>query len=242
MDTIRVEKLRLCYEAGQPILDNISFSVEAGETVVIAGLSGCGKSSLCHALCGVVPQLIDAQVEGIIELCGSSIAGKSVAELALTIALVFQDSDNQFICTTVEDELAFGLENRCIEPDTIATAIKRMLAYTNLEQYRYYDPGKLSGGEKKRAAVAAVNMCEPAIVIFDEPLSGLDELGRGLVGEILHALQARGTTVLIVEHDLTAITAQMADRWLVLDQGSIAAYDTPARLRGKPLLHDLELL
>ncbi|HHX14352.1 MAG TPA: ABC transporter ATP-binding protein [Clostridiales bacterium] len=242
MEAVRVENLHLSYVPGQPVLDGVNFEVECGETVVIAGLSGCGKSSLCHVLCGIIPQLIEGDVSGQMELDGENIAGKSVAELALIVALVMQDSDNQLFCTTLEDELAFGLENRCVEPEEISHSIDMMLERTKLSRYRYSDPGQLSGGEKKRAALAAATMGEPSIVILDEPLSGLDEAGRQLVGEMLRELHEQQVTVLIVEHDLTAVTARLADRWLILDQGRVVAHDTPDKLRHNQILYELELL
>ena len=242
MNAVEVCGLSLSYGPADKVLDSISFSVKKGETLVVAGLSGCGKSSLCQALCGIIPQLIPAHISGKIKLMGENIANKSVAQLALIVALLFQDSDNQLLCTTVEDELAFGLENRGLPPESIAASIDRTLDRLSLTSYRRTDPGKLSGGEKKRTALGSVTATYQPIVIMDEPLSGLDQAGRDQVEELLRELQRAGTTILIVEHDLTAITAQLADRWLVLDGGNVVAWASPEHLRKEPLLRELELL
>ena len=241
MHAIAATGLSFSYPNGRTILNNLNFTIEAGETVILAGLSGCGKTTLCNLLCGICPQLIPGSVKGQIELLEKPISGRSVAQLAKQIGLVFQDSDNQLFCTTVEDELAFGLENQCMPPTEIANAIEEMLQHFHINDLRLADPGKLSGGQKKLVALAAVAILNPAIIILDEPLSGLDECGQNMVAAIIKERREAGQTMLIVEHDLQAITATLADRWLILANGELAAFDKPQALKNSRLLSDLEL-
>ncbi len=242
MDAVTVHDLHFAYPENTEVLDGVDFTIKEGETVVLAGLSGSGKTTLTNIICGVIPQLIRGTISGQVQLFGEDVIGKTPAELTGKVALVFQDSDEQLICTTVEDELAFGPENLCIAPAEITTMIDTALQRYHLSEFRHRDPAHLSGGQKKMVALASVSMLNPQLIIFDEPLSGLDEDGRTLVAELLMELKAAGQTVIIVEHDLTAVTAGIADRWLVLADGHIAAFDEPRQLLTSKLLYDLELM
>lgn len=232
---IAVENLRFAYQPGQPVLDGLSFCVRPGETVAIAGLSGAGKSTLCHILCGLIPHSIPGELSGSLRLFGEDCLGKRPAEFATRVALLFQDSDNQLFCTTVEDELAFGPENLCSPPAEIVAAMERTLDRFRLQPLRRRDPGQLSGGQKKLVALAAVLMLAPRVIILDEPMSGLDADGREEVRGLIAGLKRDGVTVLVVEHDLTLITG--LDRWLLLADGRIRADAAPQEMlrEGSPL-------
>lgn len=236
-----VRGLRFAYPGAPLLLEDIDFTIRAGETVALLGLSGCGKTTLAQIICGVIPSLIPGTLSGDVSLFGVPLAGKSPAALAGLAALVFQDSDEQTICTTVEDELAFGLENIGMAAADIRARVEATLARYRFTELRLRDPAQLSGGEKKRLAVAAVSMLSPRLIALDEPLSGLDEAGRAQVADLLREMKAAGQTVIVVEHDLDAATASLADRWLVLAGGRIAAFDTPAALLRSRILYDLEL-
>ena len=242
MDAVTVHDLHFAYPGNVQVLDGIDFTIKEGETVVLAGLSGSGKTTLTNIICGVIPQLIRGTISGQVQLFGEDVIVKTPAELTGKVALVFQDSDEQLICTTVEDELAFGPENLCVDPAEIAAMIDTALERYHLSDFRHSDPARLSGGQKKMVALASVSMLNPRLIIFDEPLSGLDDNGRTLVAELLMELKTTGQTVIIVEHDLTAVTAGIADRWLVLADGHIAAFDKPQQLLASRLLYDLELM
>lgn len=231
---LAVENLRFAYQPGQAVLDGLSFSLAAGETALIAGLSGSGKSTLCHILCGLIPHSIPGELSGSLRLFGEDCLGKRPAEFAIRIALLFQDSDNQLFCTTLEDELAFGPENLCRAPQEIIPALERMLDRFQLQPLRLRDPARLSGGQKKLAALAAVLMLEPRIVILDEPMSSLDEEGRAGVMAMIEGLKQAGVAVLVVEHDLLPLAH--LDRWLLLDAGRLRADAAPAELLADPRL------
>lgn len=239
MVSVQAEKISFSY-GKRPILRNVSFAAEQGEILVIAGLSGCGKTTLCHILCGIIPNVIKGTLSGRVSICGEDITRAPLAQIAARVGLVFQDSDNQLLCTTVEDELAFGLENLCRAPEEIRDRVDETLRAFGLEAQRLTDPGALSGGFKRLVAMAAVSIMEPQVLVLDEPMNALDEAGRALVRATVEAQRRAGKTILIVEHDLKLV--EYADRWLILRDGGVAALDTPARLLGdKNRLRALEL-
>lgn len=224
---LRVDKLSLAYGKRQ-ILRELSFSVAEGELLVITGPSGCGKTSLCHILSGIIPNAIKGQLTGEVALAGQALAGLPLARVATMAGLVFQDAGQQLICTTVEDELAFGLENLCLPAAQIRARVEQTLHDFGMEEWRLRNPARLSGGQQRLLAVAAVLILAPPVLILDEPYSGLDEAGRQLLQQAIAAQRAAGRTIIMVEHDLHL--AQEADRWLILQQGRIALLDTPAAL------------
>ena len=241
MNAVELKGLTFSYPGKPPVLRELELSVRQGEIMTIAGLSGCGKTTLAHIICGIIPHLIKGDLQGSVSLFGQDTRSLPVAKLAETAALVFQDSDEQMICTTVEDELAFGPENLALAPAEIGERVHTEAAVCGLSGLLLRDPGTLSGGQKKLVALASVLTLTPRLIIFDEPLSGLDEKGRMLVAAQLRKLRSAGKTVLVIEHDLDAADAAIADRWLILAEGMIAACDTPQRLRESRLLYELEL-
>lgn len=234
MDAVTVEALHFSYEGGAELLRGISFSIEAGETVVIAGASGCGKTTLCRVLCGIIPNAVGGELSGEIRLFGESCIGTELSQMATRVGYLFQQSDDQIICSTVEDELAFGPENLCLPPDEIARRVDEMLHYFGLRELRLMNPERLSGGQKKLVALAAVLILEPEVIILDEPMAGLDTRSRVLVKDAIERLGDEGKTVVVVEHDLSL--ADYADRWLLLDKGSVAAEGKPLEFAGQAAL------
>ncbi len=228
---VRVSKLGFAYPGGKSILRDISFDVKKGSIFVIAGHSGCGKSTLCNIISGIIPNTIKGSVSGNVEVLGQNMRGRSLAENSKRVGFVFQNVDLQFVCTTVEDELAFGLENLCVEPSEIKIRVDEMLDKWKLEQFRLRNPGSLSGGQKRIVAIASVLILNPEVLILDEPMSHLDEPGREIVRNAAKRLRSEGKTVIMVEHDLSL--AEYADYWLLIDNGSVAAKGTPADIKNK---------
>ena len=238
MPAVSVRDLTFSYEGGPRVLDGLTFSIEPGEIFVIAGLSGCGKTTLCHILNGIIPHSVKGDLGGSVEVLGSPVG--SLAETARRVGLVFQSSDEQILSTTVEDELAFGPENLCMEPVEIRRRVDAMAARLGLSHVLEKNPALLSGGQKKLLCIGSVLILEPEILILDEPLCNLDADGRALVRDTILSLRGEGRTVIMVEHDLAL--ADFADRWMLLQGGRIAGLGSPASLlEDKTLLRSLEM-
>ena len=228
MDAIAAEGLGFTYPDGRRVLDALTFYVREGETAALCGLSGSGKTTLLRILCGIIPQALPGVVEGEARLFGQSVAGRSIAELSDVVGYAFQDADDQLVCTTVEDELAFGLENRCVAPEKIRLLVEEALYKWGLESIRLEDPGRLSGGQKRLVALASLLITGPRLLLLDEPMSHLDAEGRRLMERAFRTLREDGCTLLIVEHDLSGL--KDADRWLLLADGRVAADGAPAEI------------
>jgi len=212
MRAVEVKNLSVAYE-GRSIITDFTFSVEAGETVLLKGSSGCGKSTFLHAVCGLIPGSIQAEISGEVLIYGKNILGLSVAERAREIGIVMQNPETQLFCGNVEDEIAFGLENLCVPKDEMGRRIDKMLGFTGLEQYRYISPQELSGGQKQLVVLASVLALDPKILLFDEALSQLDSNGREALIAQFQALGREGRTLLFVEHDgqLESISSRVVD-------------------------------
>ena len=240
MNVIEVENLTFAYRGEKKVLRDVCFSVAAGELFVIAGLSGCGKSTLCRILSGVIPNAIKGELSGKITVMGIDPRDAGLPQMALKVGMVFQDADSQIICTTVEDELAFGLENFCLPQQEIRKRVNGLLEEFGCEELRNANPAHLSGGQKKLLTIAAALAPEPPILILDEPMSGLDEEGVKLVRSLIIEQRRRGRTVIMVEHDLEL--AGFADRWLLLHEGAAVVCGAPSDiLRDEDLLIELGL-
>ena len=221
MKAVSVEHLSFAYPGGRKIVDDVSFSLDQGESLVLAGLSGCGKSTLCRCLCGLIPKSIGGEFSGAVSILGQDLAGLTLARAAELVGLVFQNPDDQLICETVEDELAFGPENLCLPPAEIQRRVDETMERIGIAAWAGKDPSALSGGQKKLVNVASVLIMEPQVVIFDEPMTGLDGESRLLVRRTIDRLLAEGRTVVAVEHDLSL--AGYAQRMLYLREGRLYA-------------------
>jgi len=241
MNAVEVKNLTFSYKDGKLIVRDMSFSVASGEVFVIAGPSGSGKTTLCHIFCGIIPHAIKGALSGKVTLMDIDPAEVGIPQTAQRAGLVFQDSDSQIVCSAVEDELAFALENLCAPPDEIRRRVDELAAEFGFEHLLLINPAKLSGGQKKLLAIASILAPDPPVLILDEPMSGLDSEGRDLVRAAIERQRDNGRTVIVVEHDLSLVA--FADRWLLLSGGSVAACGTPAEImRDKKTLSDLGLV
>jgi energy-coupling factor transport system ATP-binding protein len=183
------------------LLSNFSLIVEPGECLTIMGESGCGKSTLLHCVCGLIPRSIPAEIKGVIRLFGRPVGEYPRHELVQNIGIVFQNPETQLFCDTVEDELAFGMENICLSREEMGTRIEESLSLTGLEKYRLTSPKNLSGGQKQLVVLAAVLALRPAILLLDEVFSQLDETGRSRLMAHIAALRDSGRTIVLVDHN-----------------------------------------
>lgn len=226
MDTaILVEGVYFAYpplsaDAPAPwVLNGLDLHVRSGEWLAVMGASDAGKTTLCLLLAGLVPHLIGGTLEGRILLAGRDTRLHPPPALADTVGLLFQEPEAQLFNPTVETEVAWGLENLGLAVGEIRSRVGEMLRLFHLEHARHRAPGELSGGEKKRLALASVLAMRPSLLILDEPMGGLDPAGRVGVLAALSALRARGpgqsTTIVMTESDPEAVAA-FADRLVVL--------------------------
>lgn len=238
---IRVSGLRYSYPPSLPggrwqvALDDLSFELAGGACLAVTGANSSGKSTLCLALAGLAPRLTGGQLEGQITIAGRDVQAEPPGALAGVIGLVLQDPTGQLFNTTVEEEVAWGLENLGIPPAEMHARIDRALAAVGLADIRRDQPPlTLSGGEQKRLALAAALALQPQVLILDEPAGGLAPAARSEMVAVLRDLRAReGLTVFFAENDPDVIAA-LADEVLVLDAGRMVGRGTPASLYASP--------
>ncbi|MCK4260373.1 MAG: ABC transporter ATP-binding protein [Halanaerobiales bacterium] len=205
------------------ILDDISLKINKGEVVAIVGLSGSGKSTLCYCLSGIIPNAQQGEMTGEVLIEGTSTTKMTIPTIATRVGIVFQNPDTQLFFPTVEDELAFGPENLCIESEEIGKRISESLKLVGMEAFRYKSPHHLSGGQKQLIALASALTLKPEILIFDEAMSQIDKTGKKLIKDVILDLKKAGKSVIMVEHDLNNL--DIADRILVLQQGRIRDFE-----------------
>lgn len=220
---LKIDNLNYSYDQEDMILavNDVSFKVEAGHYVSIIGHNGSGKSTLAKLLIG----LIGAQ-SGVIQIDDLVLNEETVYEFREKIAIVFQNPDNQFIGSTVRDDIAFGLENRCVDPKQMDGIIENYAERVGMSDYLNHEPTKLSGGQKQRVAIAGALAMHPEVLILDEATSMLDPRGRQEVNDLVRELhQKHKMTILSITHDIEEVA--MSDSVLVMHQGRIAMYGTP---------------
>lgn len=233
---ILVERLYFAYPPLSPdmpaprVMDGYNLRVRPGEWLAVMGASDAGKTTLCLLLAGLAPHLTGGKMEGRIVISGQDTLDHPPPALAGTVGLLFQEPEAQLFNSTVEAEVAWGLENLGLPLGEIQARVDEMLALLRLDPIRHRAPDRLSGGEKKRLALASVLAMRPALLILDEPMGGLDPVGRQ---EVLDALQNlhrdRSATIVMTESDPEAVAA-FADRLAVLHEGRIALEGTPRDL------------
>jgi len=229
-ELLSIEQVTFTYTgATKPALNGISLRVRQGESVALMGRTGVGKSTLCYALNGLVPQLIPGRWSGQVTVNGHDTTSRPVWQQAGTVGLVFQDFEAQLLSTNVTMELAFPLEHlpRPLSPAAMASRIERALERVGLSGLDRRDPLSLSGGQRQRLVIASTLIREPALVVLDEPMTDLDPEGRRTLASLLASMRAGGTALIVAEHDPEDAVA--ADRVCVLDHGAVV-WDGPPRL------------
>jgi energy-coupling factor transport system ATP-binding protein len=222
-EKLRIEHLSFQYpHAKEAALKDISFSVYQGEWVSIIGQNGSGKSTLAKILNGLL-----LPNEGVILVNGEIILSEeTIWDVREHIGMVFQNPDNQFVGTTVQDDVVFGMENRGVPRNEMIERLQYALSLVGMEEFAEQEPHTLSGGQKQRVAIASVLALRPSILILDEATSMLDPMGRKEVMETVQQLvQANHMTVISITHDLEE--AAQSDRIVVLDRGNIVKEGTP---------------
>lgn len=205
-------------------LDRVDLEVQPGECVAVLGANGSGKSTLVRLCNGLLtPSAGRVTVDGMDTRSAHQ-------ELRARVGVVIQNPDDQIVATTVEEDVAFGPENLGLNQDELRHRVDRALGAVGLEGFEHREPHLLSGGQKQRVAIAGVLAMGSRYLVFDEPTSMLDPVGRDEALRVIRDLPARGHGVLLVTHDLSE--AVSADRVIVLERGAVAFSGTPAELLG----------
>lgn len=234
---IEVRNLKYKYdsESENYTLNDVSFQVKKGEWLSIVGHNGSGKSTTVRLIDG----LLEAE-SGDIIISGDKLTAENVWEKRRQIGMVFQNPDNQFVGATVEDDVAFGLENQGLDYDLMVERVQQALEFVSMQDFKEREPARLSGGQKQRVAVAGVLALRPDIIILDEATSMLDPEGRlDLIQTVKKIKDSNQLTVISITHDLDEIA--LSDRVLVMKEGQVESTATPRELFSREDLEELGL-
>lgn len=209
------------------VISNISFQINRGEWVSLVGHNGSGKSTIAKLMNGLL-----LPNEGSIIVNGLTVNEQTIWDVRREVGMVFQNPENQFVGTTVVDDVAFGLENLGVEREEMKKRIKESLEIVGMSQYELHEPHRLSGGQKQRIAIASVLAILPNVIIFDEASTMLDPIGKKELIETIQKLrQDRDLTIISITHDLNEVA--YTDRAIALNQGQIWFDGTPRDLFNK---------
>ena len=221
MAILEVKDLNFSYEEEGKTIDNVSFSVEEGSYTTIVGHNGSGKSTIAKLIMGLLES-----ASGTITIDGIALNNENLAKIHSRIGIVFQNPDNQFIGATVRDDIAFGLENHCVEPSMMDEIIDTNAALVKMSDFMDQEPTHLSGGQKQRVAIAGVLAMKPKLLIFDEATSMLDPDGKDEIKKVIMKLHKESSlTILSITHDIDEVAS--SDYVVALDQGKVVLTGTP---------------
>lgn len=221
---IEVKNLSFSYDNENMAVDGVSFSIEKGSYTTIVGHNGSGKSTIAKLLMGLLEKK-----SGDIVIAGLELTQENLQKIRSQIGIVFQNPDNQFIGSTVRDDIAFGLENHCVEQDKMDSIINEFASKVKMTDYLNSEPTKLSGGQKQRVAIAGVLAMKPSILIFDEATSMLDPQGKDEIKKLIRELHQDETiTIISITHDIEEVSK--SDDVIVMDQGHIVMSGKPQEI------------
>ena len=237
MSKLEIKNLSFSYDGSNKVIDDISFSVEKGTFVSVLGHNGSGKSTLAKLIVGLLEK-----AGGQIFFNDVEITDKNLRDLQTKTSLIFQNPDNQFIGSTVEDDIAFGLENRCFPSDKMQEEINLFADSVNMLDYLKKEPINLSGGQKQRVALAGALILRPEILILDEATSMLDPKGKSTVRKVIDRIHQENPdlSIISITHDVDE--ALLADQVFILSHGKLVANGAPQEiLRDREMLLSLKL-
>ncbi len=228
MSLIEVKDLVYSYDDKKNAVDGVSFAIEKGTYTAVIGHNGSGKSTVAKLMAG----LLEAK-SGEIIIDGLKMNRENIGKIREKLDIVFQNPDNQFIGSTVRDDIAFGLENHLVPSEQMDEIINEYVEKVGLANYLDKEPQNLSGGQKQRVAIAGVLAMKPDIIIFDEATSMLDPRGKKEIKKLMADLgEGDQYTILSITHDIEEVL--QADMCIVMDHGKIWAHDVPEKIFARP--------
>ncbi len=238
LNAVEVRNLSFSYDpqAKNKTIDRVSFSIPSGSYTTVIGHNGSGKSTIAKLLLGLLEK-----AEGEIFIDGLELNLENLREIRGKIGIVFQNPDNQFIGSTVRDDIAFGLENHCVPQREMDGIIEKFAARVNMSDFLNSEPTKLSGGQKQRVAIAAVLAMRHDIIVFDEATSMLDPTGKREINNLIKELHKdKRLTVISITHDIEEVA--QSDNVIVVNKGKIALVGTPKEVfRNEKLMESMQL-
>ncbi|EIB7783152.1 energy-coupling factor ABC transporter ATP-binding protein [Listeria monocytogenes] len=222
---VRLEHVFYKYEDTEKYaVKDVSISAQKGEWVALVGHNGSGKSTIAKLLNGLLfPE------DGLIKIGHFVLSEKNIWDIRRQVGMVFQNPDNQFVGATVQDDVAFGLENHGVPHDTMVERVESALNEVGMQSYALHEPARLSGGQKQRVAIAGVLALQPDVIILDEATSMLDPRGRAEVMETIRIMREQeDITVISITHDLDEVL--FADRVIVMNNGEVHSEGTPQEI------------
>ena len=221
----------------EPTLYDISLDIRKGEKVLICGPSGCGKSTLAHCVNGLIPNSYPGKTTGTLTVGGRNAENLSLFDLSKVVGTVLQDSDGQFIGLTVAEDMAFALENDCMDQKDMKALVERVAQLVGVSGVLSHAPYEISGGQKQRVALGGVMVSGVDVLLFDEPLANLDPAAGKKAVELIDEIQKRtGCAVIIIEHRLEDVLHCPVDRVVLMGEGRILFDGDPDSLLSSDLL------
>lgn len=228
------------FSQAEPTLHKINLTINKGEKVLLVGPSGSGKSTIGHCLNGLIPFSYKGEISGSLKIMGQETKEMDIFRLSKMVGTVLQDSDGQFIGLTVGEDVAFALENDCVQLDKMKETVQRVTDIVDMGQLLKSSPYELSGGQKQRVSFAGVMVDDVDILLFDEPLANLDPAtGKTAIDLIDRVWRDQEKTVIIIEHRLEDVLYRDVDRVIVISDGRVTADMTPDELMAADILPSL---
>jgi energy-coupling factor transporter ATP-binding protein EcfA2 len=239
---LSIENLTFRYrDREQSAIEGLTFDAVQGEILLIAGASGCGKTTLIRCINGLIPRSYKGELTGRILVRGEEVAGWKLSQISQSIGTVLQDPERQILGTKVLNEVAFGLENLGLEREVIIERARQALQFLNILQLSDRETFNLSGGEKQKVALAGVLAMRPSILLLDEPLASLDPASAQDTLEAVRRLANEGMTVLIVEHRVEDVLRIQPERVMFMSEGRIRYLGKLAGLSKVVDYHEVKL-
>lgn len=242
MDLINFNNFSYRYKGNEEYaLNNITLNIQENKFILLAGETGSGKTSLIRCTNGLIPQFYAGFYKGSVEIAGLDTVETSIADLSTIVGIVFQNPENQLVAMTVENEIAFGMENLGISRDEMIKRIDESVKLTEIEHLLHKAPFELSGGEQQRVAIASILVLKPKILILDEPTALLDPYMAKKILNLLKAIQVeQNITVMISEHRMDLILP-LVDDIILMKDGRVIEYDNKDKIINGEIFKNLAI-